>query len=180
MNALILMGAILAMSATAQAAPVKVGKLAFVAETNVKMFRFAGQASTVQSKVERTGNQLKSLEIRVPIAQLTTGMDIRDKHMRERIFHAPDGSQPDIVFTASAGGCEQKAPSEELCTVTGKLSFRGTTKEFPLTLTLKGGNAASGTAVIDVTEFGVKPEALAWTTIRVNPKTKVEFEVELP
>jgi polyisoprenoid-binding protein YceI len=165
----------------AQAAPVQVGKLAFVAETNVKMFRFSGKAEAVQSKLEREGSKLTALEIRVPVAQLTTGMDIRDKHMHERIFVASDGTSPDIVFTASSGTCQPQASAgEELCTVSGKLSFRGTTRDFPLTLILKDGRKAIGKAVIDVLEFGVKPEALAWTSIKVNPRTQVDFEVELP
>ena len=39
-----------------------------------------------------------------------------------------------------------------------------------LKLTLKGGKRASGSAIVDVTEFGVPSEALRWTSVKVNPR----------
>jgi polyisoprenoid-binding protein YceI len=154
------------------------GTVGFLAETNVKMFRFKGESSELaQSKLSlEGGNRIAALEVRVPVASLKTGMDIRDKHTVERVFTSADGSTPDIVFTAGAGSC---VPGEK-CEVSGTLSFRGVRRPLRLNLALdKDGARLRGDAVIDVLDFGVKPEALAWTQVHVENKVPVTFEAEI-
>lgn len=156
------------------------GKIEFTAVSNVKMFKFNGASSTFESKVERTGNQLKSLELRVPVSSITTGMGVRDEHMKKRIFTAPDSTTPDIVFKADKSDCKPGASaSEQNCLVQGKLTIRGQEQPFPLSVVLKDGKTVTGEATIDVLQFGVTPENLSWTTVKVNKDTKLNFEVTL-
>lgn len=167
-------------SVMASAETVKLGKVAFLAETNVKMFRFTGEAHELQAKIQRNGNQLSQLEIRIPVASIKTGMEIRDKHMVERIFTAVDGSTPDIVYVADKSDCKPGASSQEQsCVLSGKLTLRGEQKDFPLTVSFKDGSKVQGHAEINVLDFGVDPQTLLYSGIHVANKTSVDFEVSL-
>jgi polyisoprenoid-binding protein YceI len=169
----------LALGATgAHADTAQLGKVEFLAQTNIKMFQFKGEAGELKSKVERKGDALTALEIRIPVEALKTGMEIRDKHMRERIFTADDGSTPDIVFTSASASCQGDG-KEKTCALNGELSFRGKTQPFTLSVTLTGDNQVTGHAVIDVLQFGVAEKALAWANVKVDPKTAIDFELRL-
>jgi polyisoprenoid-binding protein YceI len=166
-------------STTSFAATAQLGKVAFEANTNVKMFHFKGEAGDLKSKVEIEADKLKDLEIRIPVDSLKTGMEIRDKHMRERVFTAPDGSTPDIVFTSTSASCQAAAGGVQNCSVSGQLSFRGITKPFTFEVAYKDSKQVSGHAVVDVLDYGVTEQALAWANVKVDPKTPVEFELSL-
>ena len=73
------------LSHSAFADSVALGKVEFLVDTNVKLFKFKGQAGELQSKLVHTGPQLTHLELSIPVQSLKTGMDMRDRHMRERI-----------------------------------------------------------------------------------------------
>lgn len=164
---------------SASAAETLRGRLDFEAVTNVNMFHFAGGASFA-SPLERKGASLSHLEIRIPIKDLTTGMDIRDKHMRERVFTADDGTTPDLVFKSASSSCTgPEDAGERACTVSGSLDFRGKSNPVEFKLSLRGGKKASGTMSIDVLAYGVKPEQLKWTNIKVTPAVPVRFEASI-
>jgi polyisoprenoid-binding protein YceI len=165
-------------SAPAFASTPQLGKVGFLAQTNVRMFQFKGEAGELKCKVEREGDRLSQLEIRIPVDSLKTGMEIRDKHMRERIFTAEDGSTPDIVFTSTSAKCEGQE-SAKVCTVTGQLSFRGKTQPFTIEVNYKDQKQVSGHAIIDVLQFGVAEKALAWANVKVDPKTAIDFELSI-
>ena len=172
----LIIGALL-LSSAAPAETLK-GRISFTAETNVKMFRFKAETSDFLARIARTGSDLSSLEIRIPVASLKTGMNLRDKHTNERIFTASDGSLPDVVFKAEKASCTG-SEAERKCEVPGELSFRGVEKPAVVSLTLKDGKELEGGTLVDVLDFGVKPEHLTWTTVRVNSKVPVSFEGEL-
>ncbi len=161
------------------------GRVEFIAETSVKMFRFKGETKNFQSRLERTGNHLISLEVRIPTESLKTGMEIRDKHMRERIFTSKDGLIPDIVFKAGPSDClsPERTPTdsskEQLCEINGSLSFRGQQHPIKLAMTLKDGFTVEGKALVDVLDFGVSPDVLKWTGVIVDHKVWVNFEAKI-
>jgi polyisoprenoid-binding protein YceI len=157
----------------------QLGKVSFEAKTNVRMFHFSGEAGQIQSKVDVEGDQVRNLEIRIPVESLKTGMEIRDKHMRERVFTASDGSTPDIVFSSTSAKCQPPSGGAETCSLSGQLSFRGMSRPFTFEVSYKDGKRVEGHAVIDVTEYGVTDQALSWANVKVDPKTPVEFELSL-
>jgi polyisoprenoid-binding protein YceI len=162
-----------------QAAETIQGKVQFVADTNVKMFRFKG-SSDFESQIERSGNEIKKLEVRISPASLKTGMEIRDEHMRKRIFTGADGVVSDIVFKGTKSDCKPgEGSNEQKCEVNGLLSFRGQEHQAKLPLTLKEGAKVEGSLQIDVLEFGVAPELLNWTNVKVDPKVPVTFEAKI-
>src|ERR1019366_2788043 len=124
---------------------------------------FKGEAHEMQAKIQRTGNQLSALEIRIPVNSIKTGMEIRDKHTVERIFTAADGSTPDIVYTADKSTCKPGASdAEQSCLIDGKLTIRGQQRAYPLTVSLKNGNTVSGHTDVNVLDFGVDPQLLQY------------------
>jgi len=167
-------------SATCMAETVQLGTIKFVANTNVKMFKFTGEVKDLTSTVTRTKGAISAFELHIPVKSIKTGMDVRDKHMNERIFEDANKTLPDLVYQASKVDCQPAAPaSPQTCQVTGNLTMRGETKPLPLTLTLNNDKDVSGSAVIDVLQFGVKPEVLKYSQIKVDNNVSLNFEVKL-
>lgn len=171
--------ALTALPANAEITSLK-GKIAFAADTNMRMFHFAGQTTDFQASVDKSGKQLSHLEIRIPVNSLTTGIDIRDKHMRERIFTASDGSTPDIVYSASQIDCHDgSSSSSRVCQVGGQLTFRGETHPQAVEVTLKNGDAVDGNVKVDVTTWGVTQKQLSYSGINVVKLVNLDFSVRL-
>lgn len=162
---------LLSLISTAFAGTVSLGKIEFEVDTSVKMFRFKGQAQELQSKLERSGAELKTVELTIPVESLKTGMNLRDKHMRERIFTAKDGKTPDVVFKAGSAKCESS------CDVTGTLTIRGETRPQLIHITLKNPTHAQGTAKVELSKFGIEPPSQAG--VKVSDAVDVSFEVDL-
>lgn len=155
----------------ASAGTVSLGKLEFQVETNVKLFRFKGEAGLGSASLERSGDQLKSLELKFPVETLKTGMSLRDKHMRERVFTTADGKTPDVVFRASDVRCSGA------CSMNGTLSIRGETRPVVLTVQMRDSNHAEGSTQIALSKFGI--EAPSQAGVRVLDQVDVRFGVEL-
>lgn len=83
---------ILLSSANSFAESVQLGNIKFIANTNVRMFKFTGEVKDLSSSLARANGTLSSFELRIPVKSIRTGMDIRDKHMQERIFLTDKGS----------------------------------------------------------------------------------------
>jgi polyisoprenoid-binding protein YceI len=165
-------------SAFGSADPVQLGKVEFLVDTNVKMFQFKGEAKELHSKLERNGSQLKSVEISIPVDSLKTGMDMRDRHMKARIFTKKDGTTPDVTFKGDKSDCKPgEAASVLKCEVQGKLSIRGESRPQTLSLVLKDGSTAQGETLVELSKFGI--EAPAHAGIKVSNIVKVSFEVKL-
>lgn len=150
---------------------VALGKVEFLVDTNIKMFKFKGEAQELQSKLEHTGTTLKHVELTIPVQSLKTGMDMRDRHMRERIFTTADGKTPDIVFKADSLSCTGQ------CQLTGTLTIRGETRPQILQLSLKDSTHVEGTAKVELSKFGI--EAPSQAGVKVADAVDVHFDVVL-
>jgi polyisoprenoid-binding protein YceI len=60
----------------------------------------------------------------MPVTALRTGMRLRDKHMRERIFETEAGDMPDVVFASERSTC-RRVEDAARCRIIGTLSIRG-------------------------------------------------------
>jgi polyisoprenoid-binding protein YceI len=170
---------ILLATANSWADTVQLGNIKFTANTNVRMFKFTGEVKDLTSSLARTNGTLSSFALTIPVKSIKTGMDIRDKHMQERVFTASDNTLPDITYKATSADCKPGASAtEQVCVVAGQMSIRGETKPYPLTLTLNG-SKISGSTDIDVFQFGVKPELLQYSEIKVDNKVHLDFEVKI-
>ncbi len=76
------------------------GSVEFEAPVNIKALSIHGKANQLTGSLLLDGLNLKEINIKIPINSLSTGMKVRDKHMRQRIFQTEDGKFPDIEFLA--------------------------------------------------------------------------------
>ena len=96
------------MSAASDGAVVEVrgGTAIFNVATNIPAIGVHGKSSELDARATvRDGSDglaLDAVEARLPVKSLTTGMGLRDDHMRKLVFTNPDGSVPDITFSARA------------------------------------------------------------------------------
>jgi polyisoprenoid-binding protein YceI len=137
------------------------GSVEFVATTNLSALTIHGDSRAVRATaaVRREGARLvlQNLDARLPVAQLSTGMAVRDRHMRERIFAAQDGSFPDLTFVAEQAACEAGAPR---CLVRGVLSIRGQARPFDAWLTLSSPTSdeirVAGEGTVKLSDYGIE------------------------
>ena len=90
----------------------------------------ASKAVTAQAEIEVVGAGLsiRKVDATVPVRSLSTGMKMRDEHMRKYIFTTASGEQPDLRFEAEGMTCTAGTQGHEFaCRLNGALSFRGVT-----------------------------------------------------
>lgn len=152
---------------------VKRGTVSFQAVTNVSAIQIHGQSNAVQgqARVHREAAQLVVEEVQavVKIDTLTTGMSLRDEHMRKNIFAASDGKIPDLQFNGGTTNCPLPDGKETVCKYPGKLSIRGVGRPVVLTVKLKNDGTAesfraSADATVKLSDYGIeRPSQLGVT-----------------
>jgi polyisoprenoid-binding protein YceI len=157
------------------------GRANFVATTNVFAVDVHGKASGIQitGDLENTSDAVvvRNVEAIVPVKALSTGMSLRDDHMRKKIFKTADGQLPDLKFVVEEARCPRSPGSEFECNVTGNFILRGVAK--PLTIALKIRDQKSklqvaGKAMLKLTSFGIEPPE----QLRVRVQDDVQFDIE--
>ncbi len=81
------------------------GSVEFEAPVNIKALSIHGKANQLTGFLLLDGLNLKQINVKIPVNSLSTGMKVRDKHMRQRIFQTEDGKFPDIEFFSSGINC---------------------------------------------------------------------------
>jgi polyisoprenoid-binding protein YceI len=160
------------------------GMVSFEAPTNMPGVEVKGKSNALTAHVGilRDGDNLSLLQIRagVPVRSLATGMKVRDEHMRRYIFTAPDGSEPDLVFTSDPVNCTAAGVREFMCTLVGSLSIRGIARPFTMELHTReqGGSVpsyhATGDAVVKLSDYSIEPPS----QFGVKPANEVRFHLD--
>ena len=142
------------------------GTATFEATTNIPGITVHGKSDAVRAKLDMRrspdGLLLDNVEAWVAVSSLTTGMALRDEHMRKLVFTGPDGHAPDIRFSGRQARCPVSPGRELQCRISGTLSIRGAERPFEVALKVKQeGDAspvfrASGDAVVKMSEFGIE------------------------
>lgn len=169
--------AALALSFETSAAPVqgKIEALRFEAKTNIPAVKVVGEMPTTAIQLDAEGTELKKAEIKIPVDSLKTGMAIRDKHMRERIFQTSDGKTPDIEFVLSEP-VNFVAGNETV--VKGKLKIRGEEAEFTPKCTFQGAGASIAALCSGEVELGKhKIDPPSHLGVKVQQKVTLAFNV---
>ena len=163
---------------------VKRGIVSFQAVTNVSAINIHGQSSAVQgqARVHREAAQLVVEEVQaiIKIDTLTTGMSLRDEHMRKNIFAAGDGKIPDLQFTGGTTNCPLPDGKETVCKYPGKLSIRGVDRPVVLTVKLKNeGTAesfrASADATVKLSDYGIERPSQLGVTVADEVKIHLDL-----
>ncbi len=149
--------------------------LRFEAKTNIPAVKVIGEVPKTTISLNVDGTELKNAETKIPVDDLKTGMAIRDRHMKERIFQTPDGKFPDIKFVLS-GPVKFTAGTETL--VKGLLTIRGTEAEFLSKCVFQGEGltfAAFCKGEVELSKHQIAPPS--HLGVKVQPKVTLAFHV---
>lgn len=168
-----------------QTVEVQSGSVKFEATTNVSAISIHGQSGELKARalVTRENGQLilEELEAKVDPKSLSTGMAIRDNHMREKIF-ANGGEAPVLVFTSPKVVCPDGGKGKDaVCQVSGNFSMRGVVKPFSIPLKVKAdGNRykVTGDGTIKITDYGIERPCQLGVCVTDAVKLKLEFQAE--
>jgi polyisoprenoid-binding protein YceI len=150
--------------ASPETVEVRGGVASFDANTNISAVTIHGKSTALQAHmtVRRDADALtvESIDVVLPIKTLTTGMGLRDEHMRKYIFTTASGSVPDLKFSAQHASCPAPAQSRDLaCQVSGNLEIRGVSRPFTMGIKVKEDGShelhAKGDAVVKLSDFGI-------------------------
>ncbi|MBY0504736.1 MAG: YceI family protein [Bryobacteraceae bacterium] len=159
------------------------GTVKFIASTNLGAISIHGESKALSGQVQATssGTQLtvEELEARLDPKSLSTGMSLRDQHMRDKIF-AVGQSLPELKFTAAKLQCPPPdAAKESTCQVQGSFSLRGIAKPFAMALKVKqagqGTYKVSGEGKLKLTSFGIEPPCQLGVCVVDDVQLKLEF-----
>ncbi|MEP6537006.1 MAG: YceI family protein [Bryobacteraceae bacterium] len=150
----------------AKVVEIESGSAAFQSATNMPGIEVTGKTNAlkVQAEVSKSENKLllRRIDASIPVKTLSTGMQMRDEHMRKYIFRTADGAEPDVRFTSEEGTCEAGGSAQEFsCPVSGSLSIRGVLQPFTLRLKVKQEGSASdkfraiGDGVVKLSTYGI-------------------------
>lgn len=138
-------------AAAEPALPLALDSLEFTAPTNIKAVTVHGKSTEMKGTAAFDKGALSKVDATVTIDSLKTGMEMRDHHMREKIFKKADGSFPDLHFSSSSVTC-----SGASCTVKGPLSIRGVAKDGTFVCNVVGKTSADCTATVKLSDYGIE------------------------
>ena len=138
------------------------GTVTFDVGTNISAVSVHGKSSNVRglARLRKEGAQLilEDVAATLPVEALTTGMSLRDDHMKKYIFTTADQKLPELKFTGSNMACPVDAGGDGSCKITGKMTIRGVEK--PLTVALKVKAGAAYRAILDgaikLSDYGIE------------------------
>ena len=157
----------------------KSGRISFNVGSNVFFIEVSGVSSAIKGGGEATveGDMavIRNLHFEVDPMTFETGNNLRDQHMREKVFQASDGSLPKIVlraekFQAKLNPQTSKWEGE----LRAELTMRGVTRPvaFHASVEKKADDAIVGAeGIVKTSAFGVKPISKAGTV--VNDEVRV-------
>jgi polyisoprenoid-binding protein YceI len=159
------------------------GVVQFDSDTNLPVVSVHGKANTLRADVRagRTADALQIEQIQASLAvnSISTGMGLRDEHMRKYIFTKTDGSVPDLQFKASNLRCAVQAGKETPCAINGTLSIRGVEKPFAITLKVKSeaGSVfkAAGSAALKLSDYGIERPSQLGVQTEDEVKLTIQF-----
>jgi polyisoprenoid-binding protein YceI len=138
------------------------GEVRFTVPVNLRVLTIHGWTRALTGSVavapDEGGFALRDAALRVAVASLSTGMRLRDRHMRERIFATEDGGLPDVVFDSHASRC-RLAGETAFCFVEGRLAIRARGRPFTVDLRVtRGGGAyrAAGEGRVRLSDYGIE------------------------
>jgi polyisoprenoid-binding protein YceI len=160
------------------------GVTEFEAPTNMPAVSVKGKSSATRGRVTiaRAGDgmTIEHIDVTMPIKSLTTGMSVRDEHMRKLIFTGSDGQAPDLRFEAENAECPSRGGGQEFaCIVSGELSIRSMAR--PLSIQLKIRQAgqssfkAAGEAVVRLSDYEITQPTQFGVKVANEVKLRLEF-----
>jgi polyisoprenoid-binding protein YceI len=158
------------------------GTASFDVGTNIPAIRVHGKSSQVEAsaRVREQESRLLLTEMTaiVPVRTLTTGLGLRDEHMRRYVFATNDGKTPDVRFTGAEGECAATSSQATTCRVEGQLAIRGDTRPFAIALKLTRDGAlyrAVGDGTVKLSDYGIPLPSQLGVSTENEVKLHLEF-----
>lgn len=157
--------------------PLQLGKVEFQVGTNLKVINVHGVAEDLNGMIDFANGKISKLEVTIPIEKLSTGMKIRDSHMRDRVFKTADGKLPALQLVAENVNCEVGEDGYQ-CPLQASLSIRNEKQAFRSLVNIQksGENfRLSGQGDVFLSNYQIeRPSQLG---AKVNDRVEVRFEV---
>lgn len=113
-----------------------------------------------------TGNKVSAKNIVVDLKSMSTGLDLRDDHAKNKYMEV--GKYPEAVLI-EANGENGKG--------TGKLKFHGKENAISGTYTIQGGKMLNATFKIKLSDYGISD--ISYKGIGVEDEVKIEVQVPI-
>lgn len=184
----VVMTFLLTASVPASELRVESGAVTFLAGTNVSAITVHGKsdrleaAGTIRSEAERL--VLERVTARLDPRTLSTGMGIRDQHMREKILQTPDGQMPELRFEMPGATCPLPGVKPAVCELNGTFFLRGSGQPFQMTVKLrpegKAGSAwrVAGEGYLKLSAYGIEPPSQLGVKVQDSVAVKLELLVK--
>ena len=139
--------------------------------------QIVGTTSDLRVDEDAQGN----IAVTVPLGRLTTGIDLRDKHMREKYLEVP--KYPNAVLTVQRSALTLPAASQSGTFETnGTLTIHGTTKPVHLRYTAKHdaqtSYAISSSLTLDMTDYGIEKPGYKGLSVKPSVDLSVSFSAD--
>jgi polyisoprenoid-binding protein YceI len=158
------------------------GLASFDVGTSIPAIRVHGKSSQVEASArlhaQQSGIVLTEMQAVVPVRTLTTGLGLRDEHMRRYVFATGDGKTPDVRFTGSEAQCAMPSAQGTTCRVEGQLAIRGDARPFTIGLKLTRDGAlyrAVGDGVVKLSDYGIPLPSQLGVSTENEVKLHLEF-----
>jgi polyisoprenoid-binding protein YceI len=161
------------------------GTVSFDVVTNALGYNFAVSSNAIKGSLElsrdTSGLVLQKMDYTLPVESLSSGINVRDEHMRQQVFTTKDGQIPDLRFVADKAPCPAKKAPEFACKISGSLTIRGIARPFSVDLKVKelAGEArrfqAVATGEVKLGDYGISQPSF----LGVKTANKVLIRVEV-
>ncbi|MGK5094997.1 YceI family protein [Deltaproteobacteria bacterium TL4] len=157
--------------------------IVFEVKTNVIAVSYQGVVEPGKMKLEANLQEsdaqltISNVLLTIPVDALSSGISLRDRHMREKVFTTPEGSTPPIVFQSAQNTCALLSGSSD-CQLVGELQMSGQQQSLsvPLHLVKQEGHwKASGEIAVSLEAFKIKVPA--YLGVKVENLVIIKFEV---
>jgi polyisoprenoid-binding protein YceI len=159
------------------------GTATFDAATNISVISIHGKSSALEGRARirqsADGLVIEQLEAALPVRTLSTGMELRDEHMRKQVFTTPAGLVPDLRFVADRAVCA--GSGRVTCELSGELIIRDTSRPFTIALKVNDNGdsfRAAGDVTVRLSTYGIAPPSQLGVTTKDEVKLHVDFTVK--
>lgn len=157
-------------------------ELEFAVATNVPAVAFSGknknETKVLLEVIRDEAGKVKQLmlkDFKIPVQHLSTGIELRDQHMYNKIFADSAGGMPDLIFS-SAQSCQLGE-----CLLKGDIQVAGvsSTQELKLTISEANGKIVIDTAPeLSLNHLGRTPPSYMGVKVKDLVPTKIKLTEE--
>jgi polyisoprenoid-binding protein YceI len=159
------------------------GTVKFFVDTNVLSLSVEGHSNKMaaDAMIDASGSELALKNVRAFVDPKTfaTGIALRDRHMREKVFSLPDGTVPEVQFAGTQAACPKPQSGKESgCSISGQLTIRGAARPFTVELKIRedgGAYRVNAGGALKLSAFGIEPPCQLGACVKDDVKLTFEF-----